>query len=118
MASKSRTLAELLAGQSSTDSIDIPVGTTAQRPSSPTSGNMRYNTTTNSLEIYNGSAWEGTGGATGASGEKIIYENEKQIDNSYTIATNFNAMTAGPVVLADGASVTIQTGSAWTIVGE
>lgn len=118
MASKSRTLAEFLAGQSSTDSIDIPVGTTAQRPASPTSGNMRYNTTTNSLEIYNGSSWEGTGGATGASGEKIIYENEKQIDNSYTIGTNFNAMTAGPVVLADGASITIPTGSKWTIVGE
>ena len=49
MASKSRTLAEFLAGQTSTDSIDIPVGTTAQRPSSPTSGNMRYNTTTNTL---------------------------------------------------------------------
>jgi len=118
MASNSRIIAELLGGQTSTGAVDIPVGTTAQRPSSPTSGNIRYNTTTNSLEFYNGSEWEGTGGATGAAGEKVIYENEKQIDNSYTITTDFNAMSAGPVTLADGVEVTIPTGSSWTIVGE
>ena len=42
----------------STGAIDIPVGTTAQRPSSPTSGNIRYNTTISAAELYNGTAWE------------------------------------------------------------
>ena len=35
----------------------LPVGTTAERPSSPTAGHMRYNTTLNYVEVYNGSAW-------------------------------------------------------------
>ena len=39
-----------------TDYIQLPVGTTAQRPTAQT-GMMRYNSTTNTLEFYNGSAW-------------------------------------------------------------
>jgi hypothetical protein len=35
----------------------IPVGTTAQRPGTPATGMMRYNTTTSGIEIYNGSSW-------------------------------------------------------------
>ena len=35
----------------------LPVGTTAERPSSPSAGHMRYNTTLNYVEVYNGSAW-------------------------------------------------------------
>ena len=42
----------------STGALDIPVGTTAQRPGSPTSGNIRYNTTISGAELYNGTAWE------------------------------------------------------------
>ena len=54
----------------------------------------------------------------GTSGEPAIFQNEKQIDNDYTITTGFNAMSAGPVVLATDADITIPTGSSWTIVGE
>ena len=38
----------------STGAFDLPVGTTAQSLSSPTSGNIRYNTTLDTTEIYNG----------------------------------------------------------------
>ena len=37
---------------SSTGALTVPSGTTAQRPSSPTNGMLRYNTTTSQLEIY------------------------------------------------------------------
>ena len=37
-----------------TDFISIPAGTTAQRPVSPQSGYVRYNTTTLQVEYYNG----------------------------------------------------------------
>lgn len=37
--------------------LGIPVGTTAQRPSSPTNGMIRYNTTTTALEGYIGGTW-------------------------------------------------------------
>jgi hypothetical protein len=35
-----------------TDAIRVPVGTTAQRPSSPTNGMIRFNTTINDVEYY------------------------------------------------------------------
>ena len=46
----------------STDSILLPVGTSVQRPTASglgtdTAGMLRYNTTLNALEFYNGSAW-------------------------------------------------------------
>ena len=43
---------------SSTGYFDLPSGTTAQRPGSPTSGMQRMNTTTGFMEYYNGSAWD------------------------------------------------------------
>jgi hypothetical protein len=41
----------------STGALDIPVGTTAQRPNPATSGNIRFNTDIQSTEIYDGTAW-------------------------------------------------------------
>jgi len=42
---------------SNTGAIQLPVGTTAQRPASPSVGMVRYNTTTSHFEGYDGSAW-------------------------------------------------------------
>lgn len=41
----------------SANTMLIPKGTTAERPSSPTNGHMRYNTSFNEFEIYQDSAW-------------------------------------------------------------
>ena len=41
----------------STNSMRVPKGTTAQRPSSPENGHLRYNTDENSFEVYEASAW-------------------------------------------------------------
>lgn len=43
-------------------------------------------------------------------------ENDAQIDVSSTINTGRNAISAGPVTVASGVSVTVPTGSVWTIV--
>jgi hypothetical protein len=43
-----------------TAGIQIPSGTTNQRPSSPSTGYFRYNSTTGSTEFYNGAAWINT----------------------------------------------------------
>ena len=47
----------------STGYFDLPTGTTAQRPSSPVNGMIRYNTTRNTVEFYdaNSSSWIGIG---------------------------------------------------------
>ena len=64
---------------SSTGYLDLPVGTTAERPVSPASGNSRYNTTLAALEYYTGTAWESSATATStltqfnASGSAPVY---------------------------------------------
>ena len=41
---------------SATGGLFLPVGTTAQRPT-PATGQIRFNTTTSSVEVYNGTSW-------------------------------------------------------------
>ena len=60
MASKSKAVAESQiydVQTTSTGAFDMPAGTTAQRPSSPTNGNIRYNTDLDTTEIYAEGAW-------------------------------------------------------------
>ena len=45
-----------------------------------------------------------------------IYENVNTIRSNYTITTGSNAMSAGPITIADGVIITIPDGSDWTIV--
>lgn len=47
----------------STGALQLPSGTTAQEPSSPAAGMLRFNSTTTQFEGYNGSAWSSVGGA-------------------------------------------------------
>jgi hypothetical protein len=96
--------------------LDLPTGTTAQRPGSPTSGMIRYNTSLGLFEGY-GSAW-GTigGGAKGGGSDDVFYENAQTVTTNYTITTNKNAVTAGPVTVNSGITVTIPSGSFWSIV--
>lgn len=41
----------------STNSVLVPKGTTAQRPTSPTNGHLRYNIDDNEFEVYQNNAW-------------------------------------------------------------
>ena len=101
---------------SATGSAVLPAGTTAQQDASPSSGYLRFNTTNNSFEGYNGTAWGSLGGATGSGGDAVFYENDQTVDNDYTITTNRNAMSTGPVTVSSGVSVTIPSGSVWVIL--
>ena len=47
---------------------------------------------------------------------KGLYEHEHTIDANYTISTGSNAMSAGPITISSGYSVTVPTGSTWVIV--
>lgn len=48
-------------------------------------------------------------------GEGYI-ENDASIDISSTISTGRNALSAGPISVASGITVTVPTGSVWTVV--
>jgi hypothetical protein len=105
-----------IAKTSATGSGQLPAGTTAQRDGSPSAGMIRYNSTTASFEGY-GAAWGSIGGgAAGAGGDEIFYENEQNVTTSYSITSNENAMSAGPITVDSGATVTIPSGSTWVIV--
>jgi acetyltransferase-like isoleucine patch superfamily enzyme len=45
-----------------------------------------------------------------------IYENTQVIRSSYSITTGSNAMSAGPITIADGVIITVPNGSEWSIV--
>ena len=53
----------LINADSATGAAQLPVGTTAQRPASPVTGQLRWNSTLAATEVYNGSAWVGLGAA-------------------------------------------------------
>jgi hypothetical protein len=42
---------------SSTTALRLPVGSTAQRPSTPESGYLRFNNSANIIEVFNGTEW-------------------------------------------------------------
>ncbi len=99
--------------------LTLPEGTTAERPAIPASGDIRFNTTLTQFEGYNGTAWGalgGGGGAVGSGTNAVFYENDTTVTGSYTITTGKNAMTAGPITVLSGVTVTVPSGSSWTVV--
>ena len=57
---------------------------------------FRYNSSTGEFEGYT-SAWGSIGGGASAGG--VIYENAVTISSDYTLSTNKNGMSVGPVTI-------------------
>lgn len=55
-------------------------------------------------------------GGGGTVADDVIYENSQTISNNYTITTNKNAMSAGPISISSSATVTVPSGSTWHIL--
>jgi hypothetical protein len=99
-----------------TGAIELPDGTTGERPTG-VAGMIRYNTTLTQFEGYKNGVWGAIGGgATGGSSDDVFYENGQTVTTSYTLSTGKNAMSAGPVTINAGATVTIPSGQSWSIV--
>ena len=101
-----------------TTALQIPVGTTAQRPGSPSTGDFRFNSTTTSAEIYNGSEFTAVGGGAGATGggnDEVFFESDTNVTTDYTITSGKNAHTVSPIVNA-GVTVTVPSGSLLVIL--
>jgi hypothetical protein len=95
-------------------SARVPSGTTAQRDASPSAGYFRWNTTTGGAEIYDGTEWGLVGG--GNTTEKALWEHANTVSEAYVMTAGNNAVTAGPITINSGASVTVQSGSTWAII--
>ena len=56
------------------------------------------------------------GGATGGGSDEIFYENGQTVTTNYTITNGKNAMSAGPITIDSGVTVTVGTGETWTVI--
>jgi hypothetical protein len=100
----------------STGALTIPDGTEAQRPTGVT-GMIRFNTDITQFEGYNGSSWSSIGGgATGGGSDAVFLETDNTVTTNYTLTTNKNAVTAGPITINSGVTVTVPSGQSWVIV--
>lgn len=94
----------------------LNVGTTSERPASPENGMVRYNSTTTKFEGYNG-AWGALGGgATGGGSDTVFFENSLIVMTDYTIPSDKNAGTFGPITINNSITVTVPSTSVWSIV--
>ena len=57
-----------------------------------------------------------SGGARGNGGNNVFFENDITVTSDYEITTGKNAMSGGPITINSGVTVTIPSGSTWTIV--
>ena len=109
---------------------DRYLGAKSSAPSVDNDGNALvvgalYYLTTGTAEqkgmyAWDGSAWVKAGssavGAKGGGSDQVFYENDITVTTSYTISTNKNAMSAGPITIANTATVTVPNNSTWVVV--
>lgn len=80
-------------------------------------GELAVNVTDKRLYIKDsGGTVVGITGASGGGSNAVFFENDQAVTTNYSITTGKNAMSAGPVSINSGVSVTVPTGSVWTIV--
>ena len=56
------------------------------------------------------------GNASGAKASGVIYENAQAVSSNYTMTTSSNGLSAGPISIGTGVTVTVPSGSVWAIV--
>ena len=109
--------------------LQLPVGTTQQRPQGVTYGTIRFNSSLDSVEVYKSDSdgqgtdgWGSVGGGGPSRGrDSVIRTNRNYINENITVGTSqgeqfTNGMSAGPVTISPGFTVTIDTGGSWSIV--
>ena len=107
---------QTIIGQKTFNWIKLPVGTTATRPTGQT-GLVRFNTDRNQFEGYNNTTWSGIGDQpVGGGVNRVFFENDIVMTDNYTITSGKNAMSAGPITVNPGVTLTVPAGSTYTIV--
>ena len=75
-----------------TGAIVIPTGTTAQRPGSPTEGEIRYNSTLDQVEVYKNGAWERVGDPDSATLTNDTFDGDGS-DTTFTLSESASTNT-------------------------
>ena len=101
--------------QSAAKAIGVPVGTTADRSASPIAGDLRFNTDTDKLEIFNGSEFK----AVAKEGNISITQDSFTGDGSttaFTMSTSVTSNQTQRIIVAVG-NVYQNPASAYTLSG-
>ena len=96
---------------SGTDGFVIPVGTTGERPGSPTTGQLRLNSSTGDLEFYDGANWEGANDNSSA-----ITSEKFDGDNTTTAFTLASSATTETVFVSINGVIQLPT-TAYSVSG-
>jgi len=57
-----------------------------------------------------------SGGATGGGSDEVFYENDQAVTTNYSISASHNAMSAGPITVNNGITVTVPSGVRWVVL--
>jgi len=90
------------------ESVTVPAGTTAQRPASPSNGDIRYNTDTTRFEVYANNSWVNIGVGDGTVTSVTGTANQITVANGTT--TPQVAIASNPVLPGVG-SVRVPVGN-------
>ena len=107
--------------------LRVPAGTQAQRPTGVSVGTIRFNTDVDAAEIYKADDGSGSAGWAPISGggpslgeDSVIRTNPNTISENITVGPTAgsefaNGMSAGPITIANGYTITIENGGAWSV---
>jgi len=105
----------------------LPAGTQAQRPTGISVGTLRFNSDLDSAEIYKADDGTGSAGWAPVAGggpslgtDSIIRTNANTIAENISVGPSAgaefaNGMSAGPITINSGFTVTVESGGAWSV---
>lgn len=95
-----------------TGSLNLPIGTTAQRPSNVTAGALRFNSNTAAVEVYSNSTW---GALTSGTVNGVFIPNANTISADFTSVAGTNYLSVGKIIQSANV-VTIVANSVWKVI--
>jgi len=90
-------------------------GTTLTRTVSESSNSNNAINLSGSATVFVGATAQDLSPLGGGS-NKVFFENDTNVTANYTITDGKNAMSAGPITIDSGVTVTVGTGETWTVV--
>jgi len=96
-------------GNTATGFLRLPVGTTAQRPGSPTTGMARYNTSTGKVEFWNVSQWASLQTATAVTLWGQSFDGTNDVDGNLTNVGNITGIAGAVLTITSGNNLNLQT---------
>ena len=78
--------------------------------------NVSASSSVTAASFYGDGSQLGGVGADGGGSDEIFWLNDQTVTTSYSISSNKNAMSAGPITINSGATVTVPSGSSWVVV--